>query len=57
MCSGGGSLRALLLTKRFGNLPPRVEQRLAEATVEQLEAWFDTGITAATLDEVFGDAA
>jgi predicted transposase/invertase (TIGR01784 family) len=44
-----------LLTKRFGDLPRWAEQRIIEATIEQLEAWFDAGITAATLSDVFCD--
>ena len=43
-----------LLTKRFGDLPPSVEQRIAAASVEQLADWFDTAITASSLTEVFG---
>ncbi len=51
-----GKLEALtrLLTRRFGPLPEWVAERLASATVEQLEAWFDSGVDAATLAEVLG---
>jgi len=30
-----------------------VAERLASASVEQVEAWFDSGVDAATLGEVF----
>ena len=51
-----GKLETLtrLLTRRFGPLPEWVAERLASASVEQLEAWFDSGVDAATLAEVLG---
>ena len=51
-----GKLETLtrLLTRRFGPLPDWVAQRLNDGTLEQLDAWFDLGLDAATLAEVFG---
>lgn len=42
-----------LLTRRFGELPPAVRERLAQADFEQLEIWADRLLDAAALDEVF----
>jgi hypothetical protein len=51
-----GKLETLtrLLTRRFGPLPDWVAERLNDGTLEQLDAWFDLGLDAATLAEVFG---
>jgi hypothetical protein len=43
-----------LLTRRFGPLPDWVAELLASATVEQLDAWFDSGVDATSLAEVLG---
>jgi hypothetical protein len=45
-----------LLTRRFGPLPDRVEQRLHTATVQDLERWAERVLDAPHLDEVFRDA-
>lgn len=45
---------ARMLERRFGALPESTQQRLAAATLEQLEQWFDRLLEAASLDEVFG---
>jgi hypothetical protein len=42
------------LRRRFGELPPHVERRLATALPEQLEAWADRILDAATLTRFFG---
>jgi predicted transposase YdaD len=42
-----------LLTKRFGPLPAEVLEQLACASTEQIEAWADRVLDAASLDEVF----
>ena len=42
-----------LLTKRFGPLPGEVLEQLACASTEQIEAWADRVLDAASLDEVF----
>jgi len=51
-----GKLETLtrLLTRRFGPLPDWVAERLNDGTLEQLDAWFDLGLDAVTLAEVFG---
>jgi Domain of unknown function (DUF4351) len=50
-------LLSRLLTRRFGNLPPATHALITQATIEQIDAWFDRGIDAPTLDEVFQDFA
>ncbi|PRB84666.1 DUF4351 domain-containing protein [Pseudomonas sp. MYb185] len=42
-----------LLTRRFGPLDPTTEQRLQQASSEELERWTDNILDAQTLDEVF----
>jgi flagellar biosynthesis/type III secretory pathway protein FliH len=45
-----------LLRQRFGiEVNTHVEQRVAAASVEQVETWFMRGLSAATLAEVFAD--
>lgn len=41
------------LTRRHGELPPSVAQRLEKASTEEIERWADRILTAKTLDEVF----
>ena len=43
-----------LLTRRFGPLPTWVEQRLAQASQQDLDDWADRVLEAQQLDEVFG---
>ncbi len=50
---GKASLLSKQLTKRFGVLPPKAEQKLRSADSDQLERWALRLIDAATLDEVF----
>jgi predicted transposase/invertase (TIGR01784 family) len=52
---GQASLLSKLLIKRFGDLPPTVEQKLRSAHSEQLERWALRLIDASTLEEVFSD--
>lgn len=42
------------LTRRFGPLDEAVQQRLKQASHQQLEQWLDNILDAKTLDEVFG---
>jgi len=45
-----------LLRQRFGNaVSPQVEQRIAMAAPEQIEAWAERVLSAATLADVFAD--
>jgi len=44
-----------LMRKRFGDLSPQVEERLARARKEELELWADRVLDARTLEEVFGE--
>ena len=42
-----------LLTRRFGDLATELQERIKNAADAQIEAWFDAGIEAKTLGEVF----
>jgi len=45
-----------LVHQRFGKeVDPRVEQRIATASFEQIEAWSARVLSAATIAEVFAD--
>lgn len=46
-----------LLTKRFGAIPADIAQRIESASLAEIEAWFDAGIDAANLIEIFGPRA
>ncbi len=50
-----GEIRVLRrqLTRRFGELPVWVEDRLQEAPLEQLELWGERLLEASRLEEVF----
>ena len=54
-----GEARALrhLLNRRFGPLPAGVEARIEQASLAQVEAWFDEAIDAPSLDGIFGDGS
>ena len=43
-----------LLTRRFGEITPEILARIASASREQVETWFDQAIDAGGYDEVFG---
>jgi len=45
-----------LLTKRFGAILPAITARIADATLEQIEAWFDLAIDAEKITDVFDSA-
>ena len=49
-----GSVETLLrlLTRRFGTLPDQVVTRIRRGTIEELDAWTDRVLDAATLDDV-----
>lgn len=47
------SLVATQLAKRFGTLPPTVQERLRRASPAQLQAWGEAVLDSPTLDEVF----
>jgi hypothetical protein len=52
----GRAMLLKLLRSRFGmTLPEAVVARVNVADTSQLDAWFDRGLTAATLAEVLGD--
>jgi hypothetical protein len=50
---GETSLLRRLLVRRFGALPSWTEQRLEQASLEELERWADRVLDASTLAEVF----
>ena len=43
-----------LLAKRFGVVSADVAGRIANASKEQIEAWFDKAIDAKSVDDIFG---
>ena len=42
------------LKRRYGDLPEWVEERLAQASREELESWADRVLDAKRLEDVFG---
>ena len=42
-----------LLAKRFGALPDDLAARIAAASLDQVETWFDRAIEAPSIDAVF----
>ena len=45
-----------LLTRRFGAILSDIAMRIAEASIEEIEAWFDQAIDGDCLDDVFGNS-
>jgi flagellar biosynthesis/type III secretory pathway protein FliH len=43
-----------LLSKRFGAMPSEILEKIASASQEQIEAWFDQAIDAKSVVDVFG---
>jgi flagellar biosynthesis/type III secretory pathway protein FliH len=54
---GESAMLCRLLSRRFGDLPDWVQEQVKNAPKEQIEAWFDRGVDALTLDDVFQDLA
>ena len=52
---GEGLLLQRQLARRFGPLPDAVLQRIAAASITELELWGDRVLDAASLDDVFRD--
>ncbi len=52
---GHSEILSMLLTRKFGTLPPPVQARLESASDKQLKAWSLALLDAQRLDEVFGD--
>lgn len=44
------------LTQRFGDVPGWATERLAKASVDELEAWAEAVLLADSLDAVFGES-
>ena len=42
-----------LLTKRFGSIPAGITQKIAHASLAELESWFDLAIVAKKLSDIF----
>ena len=42
-----------LLTKRFGSIPTEITAQIANATLQDIERWFDLAIDANQLSDVF----
>ena len=43
-----------LLRRRFKSVPDPIVSRITSATVEQLDAWIEQFVDAATFDDIFG---
>ena len=43
-----------LLSKRFGAMPSEILTKIASASREQIEVWFDQAIDAKSVGDVFG---
>ncbi len=56
MRKGEATMLKRLLTRRFDGLPGWVEERLAQASREQLESWADRVLDAKRLEDVFSPA-
>ena len=50
---GEATVLRRLLTRRFGPLPLWAEERLAQASLQELERWADRVLEAQQLDEIF----
>ena len=50
---GEATVLRRLLARRFGSLPPWAEERLAQASLQELERWADRVLEAQQLDEIF----
>lgn len=51
---GRAELLTRLLTRRFGPLPPEAAERLANATIDELDAIGERLLNAASLEEALG---
>jgi predicted transposase YdaD len=51
---GRGAMLKRLVATRFGSLPVHLEARIDAACAEQLDAWFDSALTAPSLSDLFG---
>ena len=51
---GRAEAMATILQGRFGPLPTWANDRLAKATLTQLDRWSQRALTATTLEQVFG---
>jgi predicted transposase YdaD len=51
---GAARLLVRQLSRRFGVVPDEMRKRIDAASLEQLEAWSDRVLDAATLDDMFG---
>ena len=52
---GMASILKRLLQQRFGALPPWVEERIDQGSLEQLEAWTERMLSAASIQELLSD--
>ena len=55
IATGEGLLLQRQLARRFGPLPDAVLQRIAAASITELEPWGDRVLDAASLNDVFRD--
>ena len=54
---GESTMLCRLLTRRFGELPQWAQERIKNASKPEIELWFDRGMDAGTLIDVFQDLA
>ena len=52
---GRAAMLTKLLTRTFGGLTPEHQARIAHASPDVLERWFDRALAATSLDDVFAD--
>lgn len=50
---GREALLFVLLQRRFGPLPPAIQQRIRAATAVQLDRWAESVLSAASIEDVF----
>ncbi len=51
---GEATLLKRRLQRRFGTLPTEIETKISNASIGQIEMWFDRELDAKSLDDVFG---
>ena len=55
LAEGRAESLSRLLQRRFGPLPPTVQSRIAEATLDELGNWIDQVLDTPSLEAMFGD--
>ena len=55
LTAGRAAMLTRLLTRTFGGITPEHQARIAQASPDLLERWFDRALAATSLDDVFCD--